>query len=61
MDECKPLHYGPMYRETLLEAVRRQVESAESLQSFMLLHSLGRAVQVGSIKIRVESAYGFSA
>ena len=34
-------HYGAMYRESLLEAVRRPVEEVESLQSFLLLHSLG--------------------
>lgn len=34
-------HYGPMYHEQLLEAVRRQAEDADSLQSFLLLHSLG--------------------
>jgi tubulin epsilon len=38
---CGSHHYGPMYREQLLEAVRRQAEDADSLQSFLLLHSLG--------------------
>ena len=38
---CGSHHYGPMYRESLLEQVRRPVEEADSLQSFMLLHSLG--------------------
>ena len=38
---CGSHHYGPMYRDTLLEAVRRQAEDADSLQSFLLLHSLG--------------------
>ena len=30
-----------MYRDALLEAVRKQAEDADSLQGFMLLHSLG--------------------
>ena len=38
---CGSHHYGPMYRDTLLEAVRRQAEDADSLQSFLLLNSLG--------------------
>lgn len=38
---CGSHHYGPMYREQLLEVVRRQAEDADSLQSFLLLHSLG--------------------
>ena len=33
--------YGPMYREVLMESVRRQAEDCDSLQGFMLLHSLG--------------------
>ena len=31
---CGSHHYGPMYRDTLLEAVRRQAEDADSLQIF---------------------------
>ena len=38
---CGSHHYGPMYRDALLEAVRKQAEDADSLQGFMLLHSLG--------------------
>lgn len=34
-------HYGPRYREELLEKIRTPVEEADSLQSFLLLHSLG--------------------
>eukprot|EP00873_Tetraselmis_striata_P003164 jgi/Tetstr1/423428/TSEL_014109.t1 len=33
--------YGPQYRNTLLETVRRPVEQCDSLQSFLVLHSLG--------------------
>ena len=33
--------YGPQYREDLLESIRRPVEACESLQSFLLLQSLG--------------------
>jgi tubulin epsilon len=33
--------YGPKYREELIEKIRRPVEFCESLQSFLLLHSLG--------------------
>ena len=33
--------YGPQYRDDLLEKIRRPVEQAESLQSFLVLHSLG--------------------
>jgi hypothetical protein len=33
--------YGPRYRDSLLEAVRQQVERCDALQSFLLLHSLG--------------------
>lgn len=38
---CGSRHYGPMYRDQLMEAVRRQAEDADSLQGFMLTHSLG--------------------
>lgn len=34
-------HYGPRYREELLEKVRKPAEESDSLQSFLLLHSLG--------------------
>jgi hypothetical protein len=33
--------YGPTYREALSEQLRRAAEACESLQSFLLLHSLG--------------------
>ncbi|DBA94560.1 hypothetical protein WJX77_008222 [Trebouxia sp. C0004] len=33
--------YGPQYRDNLLESIRRPVEACESLQSFLLLQSLG--------------------
>lgn len=33
--------YGPQYRETLLECVRSEVEQCDSLQGFLLLHSMG--------------------
>ena len=33
--------YGPAYRETLLESVRKTAEECSSLQSFFLMHSLG--------------------
>ncbi len=33
--------YGPKYREEIEEKIRRPVEYCDSLQSFMLLHSLG--------------------
>ncbi len=33
--------YGPQYREQILERVRRTVEACDSIQSFLLLHSLG--------------------
>ena len=33
--------YGPQYRERLLESIRTPVEACDSLQSFLLLHSLG--------------------
>jgi hypothetical protein len=33
--------YGPAYREALSEQLRRAAEAADSLQSFLLLHSLG--------------------
>ena len=38
---CGSHHYGPMYRDVLLDAVRKQAEDCDSLQGFMLLHSLG--------------------
>ena len=34
-------HYGPLYREKLTESLRRTVEHCDSLQTFILLHSLG--------------------
>lgn len=33
--------YGPQYREPLLQQLRRAAEEADSLQGFLLLHSLG--------------------
>ena len=33
--------YGPQYREQLLDKLRTTAEACDSLQSFMLLHSLG--------------------
>ena len=33
--------YGPIYRESLLESVRKTTEECDSLQSFFLMHSLG--------------------
>ncbi|KAI8825783.1 Tubulin/FtsZ family, GTPase domain-containing protein [Fimicolochytrium jonesii] len=33
--------YGPMYREEILEGIRRQAEWCDSLQSFFMLGSLG--------------------
>lgn len=33
--------YGPQYAEQLLESIRRPAEECDSLQSFLLLHSLG--------------------
>ena len=33
--------YGPQYRDAILGKVRRTVEGCDSLQSFLLLHSLG--------------------
>lgn len=33
--------YGPQYRDNLLDSIRRPVEACESLQSFLLLQSLG--------------------
>ena len=35
------LVYGPQYRDRVLEAVRRQVEDCDSLQSFFVSHSTG--------------------
>ena len=33
--------YGPQYADELLESIRRPAEECDSLQSFLLLHSLG--------------------
>ena len=33
--------YGPQYAERVAETLRRPVEQCESLQSFLLMHSLG--------------------
>ncbi|KAL2631509.1 hypothetical protein R1flu_016195 [Riccia fluitans] len=33
--------YGPKYTESILEKIRHEAESCESLQSFFMLHSLG--------------------
>lgn len=33
--------YGPKYKESFLEGIRRIVESCESLQTFFITHSLG--------------------
>jgi tubulin epsilon len=34
-------HYGPLYRERFEESLRRNVEHCDSLQSFVIVHSLG--------------------
>eukprot|EP01105_Mastigella_eilhardi_P027076 TRINITY_DN816_c0_g1_i6.p1 TRINITY_DN816_c0_g1~~TRINITY_DN816_c0_g1_i6.p1 ORF type:complete len:450 (+),score=118.80 TRINITY_DN816_c0_g1_i6:28-1350(+) len=34
-------HYGPKYHDTIMEKVRHAVEQCDSLQCFMLIHSLG--------------------
>ena len=33
--------YGPMYHEDLLESIRKESESCDSLASFFLIHSVG--------------------
>lgn len=33
--------YGPQYRDQILDKIQRTVEACDSLQSFLLLHSLG--------------------
>lgn len=33
--------YGPQYRSMIMDRIRVQVEACDSLQSFLLLHSLG--------------------
>jgi tubulin epsilon len=33
--------YGPEYADDILEKIRKQVELCDSLQSFVMLHSLG--------------------
>lgn len=33
--------YGPQYREALLQQLQHAAEEADSLQGFLLLHSLG--------------------
>ena len=44
---CGSHHYGPMYREQLLGGGAAPGEEADSLQSFMLLHSLGGGTGLG--------------
>jgi tubulin epsilon len=34
-------YYGPQYREKLSESLRRTIEHCDSVQSFLILHSLG--------------------
>ncbi|TPX30594.1 hypothetical protein SmJEL517_g05892 [Synchytrium microbalum] len=34
-------HYGPLYRETLLDSFRKEAEYCDSLQSFFMINSLG--------------------
>lgn len=34
-------HYGPLYRDKFAESLRRIVEKCDSLQTFILIHSLG--------------------
>jgi tubulin epsilon len=33
--------YGPQYRDSIMELVRMEAEQCESLQGFLLMHSLG--------------------
>ena len=33
--------YGPRYREDIMEVVRCEAEACDSLQGFLLMHSLG--------------------
>ncbi|KAJ3079390.1 Tubulin epsilon chain, partial [Quaeritorhiza haematococci] len=34
-------HYGPQYRTSILDSLRKEAEYCDSLQSFFLVHSLG--------------------
>lgn len=34
-------HYGPLYKEEIIERIRKTAEECSSLQSFFLMHSLG--------------------
>ena len=46
------MEYGPKYREEVLESVRRTVETCDSLQSFFLMHSLGKTLNPNFLHCR---------
>jgi hypothetical protein len=64
--------YGPQYRDNLLESIRRPVEACESLQSFLLLQSLGggtgsglgcyilNLLEVGTVDFQVKASQAWS-
>ncbi|KAK9816636.1 hypothetical protein WJX72_003106 [[Myrmecia] bisecta] len=60
--------YGPQYRERLVESIRRPAEECDSLQSFLLLQSLGGGTGSGLgcyilelLKDEFPEAYRFAA
>ena len=60
--------YGPAYRDVLSEQLRRAAEACDSLQSFLLLHSLGGGTGsglgtyiLGMLAVRVVAAPRHSA
>ena len=65
MDECKPLGYGrpPSTGYSRYPSTGQDRYSSPSRVRYneSVADAPGRAVQVDSIKTRVESAYGFSA
>jgi len=57
---CGACFYGPKYDEALMESMRRAAEPCDSLQSFLMLHSLGGGTGsgVGSYVLsRLEDEY----
>lgn len=55
--------YGPQYRDSILDKLQRTVEACDSLQSFLLLHSLGGGTGSGVgtyiLELLAVSAYAY--
>ena len=52
--------YGPMYHDKIMNKIRKAVEACDSLQSFLILHSLGGGTGSGVGSYIVECKFLFA-